>query len=459
MPFTPPEILDADLAPLALELAAWGATDATLPWLTPPPAASLATARALLRDLGAVDTDGSITPHGRAMVRLGQHPRLAHLVLKGREMGHGRVAALIAAILSERDFLRLPAGQRDVDLRHRVDLALAGKAPRQILEMARRLGKSSDSDTASTGALLALAYPDRIGRRRAGASGRYLLSGGRGAALAEGDAMANEEFIVAADLDGAAQDARIFLAAPISSAEIEELYGERIVDEEIVEWRDGTVVARSRRRLDALVLEDKPLGKPDPEKVKAAMLEGVRRRGLPWTDELSAWRQRIGFLRHLDASWPDLSDEALNGSMDEWLAPFVDGAARRVDFAAAVKALVPWDKQRDLDRLAPTHIAVPSGSRVPVDYSNPGEPTLSVRLQEMFGLTDTPRVGGGKVPITIHLLSPARRPVQVTRDLASFWKTGYRDVKAELKGRYPRHYWPDDPLIAEATARVRPRPR
>ncbi len=461
LPFTPPEILDADLAPLALELAAWGVGDAaTLPWLTPPPAASLATARALLLDLGAIDATGAITPHGRTMARLGQHPRLAHLVIKGRELGQGRVAALLAAILSERDFLRLPAGQRDADLRHRIDLALAGKAPRQIGEMARRLtpgdARKERPDVATTGALLALAYPDRIGRRRAGAAGRYLLSGGRGAALPEGDPMSNEEFLVVADLDGSAQDARIFLAASITTAEIEELYGERIVDEEIVEWRDN-LVARRRRRLGALVLEDKPINKPDPEKVKAAMLAGLRQRALPWTDELSDWRQRIAFLRQLDPSWPDLSDETLLASLDDWLAPFVDGAARRIDFASAIRTLVPWEQQRQLDKLAPTHIEVPSGSRVPIDYSNPAEPTLSVRLQEMFGLTDTPRIAGGKVAVTIHLLSPARRPMQVTRDLASFWKNAYRDVKAELKGRYPKHYWPDDPLIAEPTARVRPR--
>jgi ATP-dependent helicase HrpB len=477
LPFTPPEILDADLAPLALELAAWGVSDATnLPWLTPPPAASLLTARALLMDLGALDAASAITPHGRAMVRLGQHPRLAHLVLKGRELGQGRVAALLAAILGERDFLRLPAGQRDVDLRHRVDIALSGKrdgALRLIQESARRLMpreiRKETPDVSKTGALLALAYPDRIGRRRPGTAERYLLSGGRGAMLPEGDPMANEEFLVVADLDGSAQDARIFLAAPITSAEIEELYAERIVNEQIVQWsaRDGAVLARQRRRLGALLLEDKPLARPDPDKVKAAMLHGVRQLGigaLPWSDELTKWRQRLAFLRTLDPGWPDLSDAALLDSLDEWLAPFLDGVSRRdhldrIDLAAALRALVPWERKRQLDQLAPTHVEVPSGSRVPINYANPEEPTLSVRLQEMFGLTDTPRVGGGKVSLTLHLLSPARRPVQVTRDLASFWASGYKAVKAELKGRYPRHYWPDDPLIAEPTARVRPRPR
>ena len=270
LPFTPPEILDADLAPLALELALWGASDATLPWLTPPPAAALATARALLLDLGALDELGAITPHGRAMARLGQHPRLAHLVLKGRELGQGKVAALLAAILSERDFLRLPKGERDVDLRHRVDIALSGKrdgALRLIQESARRLmprdARNETPDISTTGALLALAYPDRIGRRRPGTAGRYLLSGGRGAVLPEGDAMANEEFLVVADLDGSTQDSRIFLAAPITPAEIEELYADRIVSDETVRWgeREGAVLARKQRRLGALVLEDKPLAR------------------------------------------------------------------------------------------------------------------------------------------------------------------------------------------------------
>lgn len=471
LPFTPPEILDADLAPLALELAAWGAGDtASLPWLTPPPPASLATARALLADLGAIDDTGAITPHGRAMARLGLHPRLAHLVLRGRELGQGKVAALLVAILGERDFLRLPPGQRDADLRHRVDIALSGKAPRQILEVARRLTQGKDADSSMTGALLALAYPDRIGRRRAAAAGRYLLSGGRGAALPEGDPMANEEFLVVADLDGSAQDSRIFLAAPITVGEIEDLYADRIVAEDIVRWspRDGAVLARRRRRLGALLLEDKPLPTPDASAVKAAMVDGIRQLGpkaLPWNDDLARWRERVAFMRAHDESWPDLSDAALLASLEEWLSPFLDGVSRRdhlarVDLAAALKALVPWDRQRDLDRLVPTHIEVPSGSRVAIDYTNPAEPTLSVRLQEMFGLSDTPRIAGGKVPLTVHLLSPARRPVQVTRDLASFWATGYKSVKAELKGRYPRHYWPDDPLIAEPTARVRhPRPR
>src|SRR5262245_23318836 len=400
LPFTPPEILDADLAPLALELALWGADEAALPWLTPPPIASLATARALLADLGALDSSGAITPHGRAMARLGQHPRLAHLVLKGRALGQGWIAALLAAILSERDFLRLPPGQRDVDLRHRVDIALGGQgsggrdgALRLILEQARRLmsrdAKKETPDVSMTGALLALAYPDRIGRRRAGTN-RYLLSGGRGAALPEGDPLAREEFLVVADLEGAGQDSRIFLAAPITAHEIEKLCAERIVAEEIVQWseREGAVLARRRRRLGALVLEDKPFARPDAEKLRAAMLDGVRQLGLsalPWSDDLAKWRERVAFLRRLDESWPDLSDEALLGSLENWLGPFLDGISRRdhlgrIDLGGALKALVPWDRQRELDRLAPTHIEVPRGSRVPINYTDPAGPYVSVRL-------------------------------------------------------------------------------
>ena len=480
LPFTPPEILDADLAPMALELALWGADAATLPWLTPPPAAALATARALLADLGALDADGAITPHGRAMARLGQHPRLAHLVLRGRALGQGRVAALLAAILGERDFLRLPPGQRDADLRHRVDIALASERGggrrdgtlRLILEQARRLmprgAERETTDIAMTGPLLALAYPDRVARRRPGTN-RYLLSGGRGAALTEGDPLANEEFLVVADLDGSAQDSRIFLAAPITLADIEALFAERILREDVVRWseRDGAVLARRRRRLGALVLEDKPLAQPDGEALKKAMVEGIRQIGLgalPWSEDLIRWRERMAFLRTLDERWPDLSNEVLLSTLEQWLAPYLDGVSRRnhlerIDLVDALHARVPWEQRRELDRLAPTHVDVPSGSRVPVDYTNAAEPTLSVRLQEMFGLTDTPRVAGGRVPLTIHLLSPARRPVQVTRDLASFWANGYHAVKGELKGRYPRHYWPDDPLVAEPTARVKRRPR
>ena len=253
-------------------------------------------------------------------------------------------------------------------------------------------------------------------------------------------------------------------------AEIEALFAERLVARDVLRWdaREQAVVARRQRRLGALVLQDQPLPDADPHAARAAMLDGIRALGLdslPWTDGLRAWRQRVLFLRrHLGEAWPDLSDAVLLESLPAWLGPYLDGVSRRahldrVDLGAALRGQLDWSQGQALDVMAPTHIAVPSGSRVPIDYGSADEPVLAVRLQEMFGLAQTPRIAGGKVPLLIHLLSPARRPVQVTRDLASFWATGYRAVKAELKGRYPRHYWPDDPLVAEPTARVRPRPR
>lgn len=487
-PHGTPETLDADLAPLALELAAWGARDVgTLPWLTPPPAAALATAQALLAELGALDDAGAITAHGRAMAGLGVHPRLTHMLLRGRDEGHGGIACLVAALVSERDLLRFAPGQRDPDLRHRVDLVLNDARPvagatvdrgtlaaiRQAArELRRRLDVRDEGgiDSRATGRLVALAYPDRIARRRAGGGGRYLLSGGRGAVLPDGDPLAAEDWLAIADLDEGGQDARVFLAAPLALADIEELFADRLAERDVLRWdaREQAVVARRLRRLGELVLQDRPLPAPDADAVRAAMLQGIRAMGLdclPWTAGLRAWCQRVLCLRrHLGEAWPDLSDAALLASLETWLGPFLDGVSRRahlerVDLAAALHGLLDWPLRQKLDELAPTHVAVPSGSRVPIDYGNPDEPVLAVRLQEMFGLAQTPRIAGGKLALLIHLLSPARRPVQVTRDLAGFWATGYRDVKAELKGRYPRHYWPDDPLVAEPTARVRPRPR
>ncbi|TWT02058.1 ATP-dependent helicase HrpB [Reyranella sp. CPCC 100927] len=487
-PFGVPEILDADLAPLALELAAWGTRDVTaLPWLTPPPVAALATARDLLRDLGALDDDGAVTAHGRAMSALGQHPRLAHLLLRGQDEGRGALACQVAALIAARDLLRFPPGQRDPDLRHRVDVSLNETRPvsgaavdrgtlaavrQSARDLRRRLGVRENGavDSRDTGRLVAMAYPDRVARRRPGGGARYRLSGGRGATLPEGDPLAAEEWLAVADLDEGAQDARIFLAAPLALADIEDLFDHRLVARDVLRWdgREQAVVARRERRLGTLVLEERALPDPASEAVRAAMLDGLRALGLdslPWSDGLRSWQQRVQFLRrHLGEEWPDVSDPALLASLSTWLGPYLDGVSRRahldrVDLASALHGTLEWSKRQKLDELAPTHIAVPSGSRVAVDYTNPDEPVLAVRLQEMFGLAATPRIAGGRVPLLIHLLSPARRPVQVTRDLASFWASGYRAVKAELKGRYPRHYWPDDPLVAEPTARVRPRPK
>jgi ATP-dependent helicase HrpB len=276
-----------------------------------------------------------------------------------------------------------------------------------------------------------------------------------------------EEYIVAAELEGKSGEGRILLAAPVSLGEIEEHFGDAVEQEESVEWdpEAHAVTARRRRRLGALVLRESGVSRPDADRVRAVLIAALRREGLGglrWSEAATRLRERVGFLRQLDPTWPDLSDEALAGSLEAWLEPHLGEARRmadveRLDLHQLLLAVVGWNRRDDLDRLAPTHIQVPSGSRIPIDYSTPEAPSLAVRLQEVFGLTDTPRVGGGRVPLTIHLLSPASRPVQVTRDLAGFWRTTYFEVRKDLKGRYPRHYWPEDPLRAEATRRAKPR--
>ncbi len=479
-PFTAPEILRADLAPLALELAVWGVADVgELAWLDPPPEAPLQQARSLLRQLGALDDLGRVTDHGRAIANLGLHPRLAHMVLAGAARGHGRLACRLAALLGERDLLR--GRGRDADLRPRLDLlsdrpdTAAGvdrAALHQVRETARQLERqlkvrTDPVDSEDAGIVLALAYPDRIGQRRPGQSGQFRLSSGRGASLDPTDPLAAAEFLAVADLDGQGASARIFLAAPLRPGDLETDFADLIRPEEFVAWdaREEAVMARRRRRLFELVLKDEPLNAPSKDRVLPAMLEGIRQMGLtalPWTPDLQGWRARVSFLRRADPDrWPDVSDTTLLATLEDWLAPYLDGATRRahlarVDLCAALTGRIDWNRRQELDRLAPTHLQVPSGSRIPIDYSG-DEPVLAVRLQELFGLAETPRVAGGRVPVLLHLLSPAHRPVQVTRDLASFWANGYRDVKKDLAGRYPKHYWPDDPLVAEPTARAKRR--
>jgi ATP-dependent helicase HrpB len=488
LPQSPAEILEADLAPLALELACWGATDAgTLGWLDPPPAATLAQARDLLGRLEALDGQGRITPLGRDMAALGVHPRLAHLMLRAREIGCARLGCELAALLSERDPLRTDPQAPDPDLRTRLE-ALRGHAlphgasadrgalhriERVVRQLGRQQGpertaKAALDDARATGLLLAFAYPDRIGRARAPDSGRYLLSGGRGALLPGPAALARSEHIVVAALDAGDREARVQLAAPVELPLLLEHFAHLVVDAQQVEWdpRAEAVVARRVRRLGELVLEEAPLRNAGPAAV-GAMLAGIRSLGLaclPWTRDLEQWRARVAFARANDAAtgaaWPDVADAALLDGLESWLAPWLDGITRRaqlgrLDLRAALHGLLDWDARRRLDAFAPTHVAVPSGSRIAIDYEG-GVPKLAVRLQEVFGLASSPRVGDGRVPVTLELLSPARRPVQVTRDLASFWARGYHEVRKELKGRYPKHYWPENPHEAVATHRVRP---
>jgi ATP-dependent helicase HrpB len=487
-PFAPPEIAAADLAPLALELAAWGAHDpAALRWLDPPPEAAYREARALLADLGALDRSGGLTPHGRRMSTLGLHPRLAHLVLRGAELGLGGTAARLAALLAERDLLRSSGPEPPpADLRLRLDLLRGGENPgayhgvgvdRGALAAARaearRLegrfgGRGKGSDAEASGLLLALAYPDRVGLPRDASGARYRLRNGRPAALPPSDALAGSEALVAAHLGGHGAEARIFLAAPLSRADLESQFAQDIETEEEVAWDDEAGLVRARRVtcLGALVLGAGPLPPPEPSAVAAALLDGVRQRGLdalPWTRDTLRLRDRLAFLHHLDPeAWPEVSDAALLETRDRWLLPHLAGMRRledlrRLDLGEALLTPIPWAARAALDRLAPSHLPVPSGSRVALDYSDPAVPVLAVRLQEVFGMTETPRVGGGRVPVTMHLLSPSRRPVQVTQDLASFWRTGYFDVRKDLRGRYPKHPWPEDPLSAEPTNRAKPR--
>ena len=304
--------------------------------------------------------------------------------------------------------------------------------------------------------------------RRSGGGGRFLLRNGRGATLGPGQSLADSPFLATGELGGGGAESRIFLAAPLQPEEVRDLFADEIHREEQVVWDDaaGAVQARRRERLGAIVLRDGALHEPDPEAVASALLDGVRRRGLSvlaWPREARQMQERIVFARNLEGEeWPDVSDAGLAATLEDWLLPHLGGMRTadhlaRVDPGTALAAWLGWVRQRRLDEIAPTHVQVPSGSRIAIDYGDADAPVLAVRLQEVFGWTETPRIGGGRVALTLHLLSPAQRPVQVTRDLASFWRSGYFEVRKDLRGRYPKHYWPDDPTVAEATRRARPR--
>ncbi|MGC3976133.1 MAG: ATP-dependent helicase HrpB [Nitrospira sp.] len=485
LPRRPPEILEADLAPLALELAEWGALDATeLSWLDPPPAGALAQARDLLRQLGALDAQGALTAHGRRLAHVTVHPRLAHMMVAAVPLGWGPWACDLAALLSERDILQGGPGWRNADLRLRME-ALQGKKAhlagatinpagcervRRASEQWRRqlqLEPPSGDGTDHIGLLLSFAYPDRVAQRLAGSDGRYRLANGRGASFQGQQGLSQEDYLVVAQLDGTGDWARILTAAPVRLEDLARHCAEQVCAVDVLEWddRSESVRARRQRRFGQLVLEDRSAHEPDPTQVTAALLVGLRRVGLvalPWTKELQQWRARVALLHRVNTAWPDLSDDALMTTLEQWLAPFLTGLMslaqlRRVDLQPPLDSLLTWQQRQELPRLAPTHINVPSGSQVRLDYEQSDSPVLAVRLQEMFGCQETPRIAGGTVPVMVHLLSPAGRPVQVTKDLASFWRSAYQDVKKELRGRYPRHHWPDDPLSAIPTNRTKRR--
>lgn len=460
-PQTAPEIISADLAPLILELAQWGVSDpGELDWLDPPPAAARDQAIELLQALEALDEARRITADGRAMLALGVHPRLAHMVLTGRRLGLARTAAELAALLGERDI----GGFDETDIALRL-ARLRRAGPRaggilaQIAKAADRLadGRRDEANAAAgIGALLATAWPDRIGQARGGQRGRFLLANGRGAFVDGADPLAGSEFIVACDLDGQAREARVYLAAPLERDELEMVLDHRIREKETADWdeRRGTVVARRERRLGALALESTELDRPGPEALQAGLLDAVQRKGLdslPWTPAARQFQARVALLRSLwPEDWPALDDDTLTEALDDWLAPWLAGMTRwrdlaSLDLVAALSNRLGHDRSRKLDKLAPARFALPTGRRARLDYCTENPPTLRVKLQAMFGCRRTPTVARGRVPIQLHLLSPADRPLAVTADLTSFWDNAYPEVRKDMRGRYPKHDWPEDP--------------
>lgn len=486
---TRPEIVDSDLSALALELADAGIADpGQLRWLDVPPAAPFRQARTLLGQLGALDEKGYITSHGRRMVALPLAPRLAHMLLAAADRGAGTAGAAISALLEERDVLRAD-GRPPVDLHLRTGLlrsgetaALAGfpgvTVDRDALERVRRtmqdLIRRGDSDCTDDtelwsdddiGALLALAFPDRIAQRRGGAEPRYVLRNGSGAVLGRCDSLHDAPWLAVADMDGQPPEYRILRAAPITPAEIMAAFAEQTVSEPRVRWDDAARVVKATEvtALGALLLSEKPLRDAPVGTVRTAVATMLRRTGVvgwPLPGAVIRLRQRMAFVHRHREGWPDVSDNVLSADMDEWLVPFLDGVRswadlETLDWHEALLSRLAWQQRVVLDALAPGHIEVPTGSRIALDYSDPDSPVLAVRLQECLGWTATPTLLDGCVPVTMHLLSPAHRPVQVTRDLAGFWKGSYFDVRKELRGRYPRHSWPDDPLSAKPTRRAK----
>lgn len=490
---TRPEIIDADLSSLALELADAGVHDpAQLRWLDVPRPAAFAQARTLLTQLGALDTAGRITAHGKRMAALPLAPRLAHLMLTAVTRGEGMAGAAIAALLEERDVLRADIGRPPADLRLRTELlhrdgdggrtaglfgaSVDRDATRRVRQSMQDLLRRGDVDRIDVnaswddeeiGALLALAYPDRVAQRRPGSEPRYLLRNGSGAVLDKRDGLHDAPWLAIAELEGQPPEYRILRAAPLTLEDITADFADQFVREPRIWWDDSARAVRALQRttLGALVLEEKPWREADPGAIRAVLVAQLQRMCVsawPWPNGAVRLRERLAFLHHHDAAWPDVSDDALMEHLDDWLGPALDGVRtwahlEALDWHEALASLIPWSQRAALDRLAPTHIEVPSGSRIGVDYSDPAAPVLSVKLQECFGWTTTPTLFDGRVPVTMHLLSPAQRPVQVTRDLAGFWKHGYFDVRKELRGRYPRHPWPDDPLTAVPTRRAKPR--
>jgi ATP-dependent helicase HrpB len=478
----PSEIIGADLAPLLIEVLKWGVVDpGELTWLDPPRTGQVKQARELLLQLGAIDQKGSLTDIGRQIGSLPLHPRLALMLIRGHERGSGILACRLAALMQNRDPFCDKNYERSVDIEDRLDILRLfekrGAGPvrargadpsicRRILREAeqyqRLLGVSGGvMRIQDAGNLLALAYPDRIAQKKSAI--KLILASGRGVLLPVGDHLCKADFLVAAHVDGGKKQGRIFMAASLSLDEIIANHAHLLTREDSVVWHKSRVEAFSVLSLGSLEITREPLLKVSVDRIRYCLIEGIEKAGLAclgWQKKGLELKVRMESAHAWDTeNWPDVSDGALGGDFN-WLEPYLDNITtlkqlKKLDLHAILLAMLSWREQQELDRLFPTHFKVPSGSKIKLLYQ-PGEPPiLAVRLQEMFGLKTTPTVFGGKVPIIVHLLSPAGRPIQITRDLTGFWQRTYGEVKKELKGRYPKHFWPDDPLTAQPTSRVR----
>ena len=490
------EIKQADLSSFTLELAQWGVTETDqLSWIDNPPTAAFSQSRRLLQSLGALDKTGCMTEQGLAMLQMSLHPRLAHMVLKAKSLGFGGLACDVAAILNERDYFRFTRGEFNIDLATRVvqlrrahsnahsnEFQIDRTSKQRVLKNANDLRKQlgvsgpgeqkQEQQLEHIGTVLAFAYPDRIAKLRKNSAGRYQLSNGIGAQVNVEDMLAASEYLVVANLrssfgNNQYNEARIFLAAQISRQDIARYLPYLIEDVDLIEWDQTTrsVSALRLRRLGQLTLDSQVLKKPDQEKIANALITGIRQAGivsLPWTKDVRLWQQRLIFLKlsRPDEDWPDVSDKCLLDTIDDWLLPYLNGISRldqlrTLNLSNILTSMLDWKKQQLMDAYAPVSFKVPSGSNISIDYQQVESPVLAVRIQELFGLESTPVINEGKTNLLLHLLSPARRPIQVTQDLASFWDNTYTEVKKDLKGRYPKHYWPDNPRDAIATRRLK----
>jgi ATP-dependent helicase HrpB len=474
--YTQPEILSADLSSLVLDLAQWGVSDpATLAFLDPPPAPALKEARGLLRELGALDEDGRITAEGKSLRALALPPRLARMIVDSQALGAGEEAAEIAAVLTERGL-----GRDSVDLDVRLDQfrrdrsqragSARSLAQRWASQVAATAGKPGEDSSPSAGVMLAFAFPDRVARNRG--NGSFVLANGRGAAVDQASALARTPYIAVAELTGTAANGRILLAAPITQAEIEARFADHIETADEISFDRNALALRARRKktLHAITLSEAPLALQSSVETARVLADGLISVGLdklPWSKPAKQWRDRVMFLRKAEGdtsehSWPDLSDDALAGQRETWLVPALYDKISLKEFSAgdlseALMTLLPWELRARLEREAPTHFEAPTGTQLAIDYEAEQGPTIAVRLQELFGLNTHPSIANGKIPLVLELLSPAHRPVQVTRDLPGFWRGSYAAVRSDLRGRYPRHPWPEDPASAMPTRRVKPR--